>query len=1195
MASVRNQLKVVGGWVAWMVWGAMLASSGLGQAELQPPSNQLRQVPGSATEASAAQGDSASVPAGQASPSTEVAGAPPAAVVGTISPADADALSKTITARLEQLQAAEGIAQETKDALAKLYQQALSDLERARGMAEKTAAFRQRIDAAPQLIEKAKREKEQRTAGGSAPAGPDLSELTFEDLQALQRQVESDLAAATAQKTQLSAEVNRRAARRKELPQLISDMKAKVEQASTATPENGAARSEDPLMQEAQTWANTARLHAMAAELAMLESEMRAYDAEAQLLPLQIEAAEATERSLQQRLKAIADELTQRRKNRIISYRIDFSHLNPPSTPPFDRIRQWLGLDVPSEQRLSDMVSGTRVTWQSIAESDATLQAAMAAYQQNLERWRERQAKMKLRVEGQDESLGRFNTWVGLMLRKQRAELPDPLEIAEKLRGYQQQINAADSLLFDIEDAFNELRQLRERVQESADSEQLQLLALTEEILTAMRNDVNNYLTDLYQIADLLEQTAQFSNEYRRFIDEHVLWIRSTGVLSRDDILPGVEAFRWLVQLEHWRQAGQALWTDLRQRWWWYALFLGGWGSLLAYGTRLRRKLADLSQRAAKGSCTAFGLTMESTLLTALLSLPLPLLLVFVAWRFRVAADVAGVSDVAVEFLRAWAAGMEKGAIAVAPLELLRQVCRANGLGIKHFGWSENIAGLVKHNLRWLIDLGLPLIVVIEVLRATEDTAWEASLGRVCFLGLMVVLSMFLYRVFSPQRGVLSNHLVRHPDGWLNRLRYGWFTIIVGSPLLLALVSAAGYHYTAQRIAGHLSATMWMVVGLLVVYHLLNRWLLLGRRRLMIAQAKARLKEAAERESSEGLPVKPVEADEVNLIQVNEQTRRLVFSFSITIGLIGAYYIWSDVLPAIGLLDRFELWEVQGATPDQTVSITLAHLVLVIPIVALVVIAARNIPGLLEIFLQHLPLTKAAKYAITTLVRYCIVAIGIVVAGGTIGLRWSSVQWLVAALGVGLGFGLQEIFANFVSGLILLFEQPIRVGDVVTVDGVTGTVSRIRIRATTIVNWDRQELIVPNKDMITGKLLNWTLSDTTNRIVINFGVAYGCDIARACEVIARVCDEHENLLKDPPPVVTFEGFGDSSLNIVVRAYLQNLDHRLKTIHEMHQRIYVALAENGIEIPFPQRDLHIRSLAAPLVDLVRPADRSGEGR
>jgi len=198
-----------------------------------------------------------------------------------------------------------------------------------------------------------------------------------------------------------------------------------------------------------------------------------------------------------------------------------------------------------------------------------------------------------------------------------------------------------------------------------------------------------------------------------------------------------------------------------------------------------------------------------------------------------------------------------------------------------------------------------------------------------------------------------------------------------------------------------------------------------------------------------------------------------------------------------------------------------------------------------------------------------------------IGLRWNSIQWLVAALGVGLGFGLQEIFANFVSGIILLFEQPIRVGDIVSIDGTTGSVSKIRMRATTIVNWDRQELIVPNKDLITNKLLNWTLTDSTNRIIINVGVAYGSDTQRACELIMQVCLDHDNVLREPSPSVTFESFGDNSLNLVLRAFLDALDNRLVTIHQLHQRIYQTFNEAGIEIAFPQRDLHIRSLPEKL--------------
>ena len=178
---------------------------------------------------------------------------------------------------------------------------------------------------------------------------------------------------------------------------------------------------------------------------------------------------------------------------------------------------------------------------------------------------------------------------------------------------------------------------------------------------------------------------------------------------------------------------------------------------------------------------------------------------------------------------------------------------------------------------------------------------------------------------------------------------------------------------------------------------------------------------------------------------------------------------------------------------------------------------------------------------------------------------------------MGLGFGLQEIFANFVSGLIILFERPVRIGDVVTIDSVTGCVSRIQIRATTITDWDRREYIVPNKEFVTGKLLNWTLSDKTNRIVVKIGVAYGTDTENALAMLQQIADEHPLILRDPPPMVGFEGFGESSLDLVLRCFLPNLDNRQKVTTQLHVTIDRRFREAGIKIAFPQRDLHIRSL------------------
>jgi potassium efflux system protein len=189
---------------------------------------------------------------------------------------------------------------------------------------------------------------------------------------------------------------------------------------------------------------------------------------------------------------------------------------------------------------------------------------------------------------------------------------------------------------------------------------------------------------------------------------------------------------------------------------------------------------------------------------------------------------------------------------------------------------------------------------------------------------------------------------------------------------------------------------------------------------------------------------------------------------------------------------------------------------------------------------------------------------------------------------VGLGFGLQEIFANFVSGLIVLTERPIRIGDVVTVGDVSGTVARIRARATAVVDFDNKEVIIPNKAFITERVVNWTLSNQTTRLLLKVGVAYGSDIGLVQRVLLAAVRRHADVLESPPPSVVFADFGDSSLDFEIRAFVGTFDRRLRVRHEILSAVEQVLRENGIEIPFPQRDLHIRSGLEGLGDAAKPA-------
>jgi len=260
---------------------------------------------------------------------------------------------------------------------------------------------------------------------------------------------------------------------------------------------------------------------------------------------------------------------------------------------------------------------------------------------------------------------------------------------------------------------------------------------------------------------------------------------------------------------------------------------------------------------------------------------------------------------------------------------------------------------------------------------------------------------------------------------------------------------------------------------------------------------------------------------------------------------------------------------------EQLVPVTLKDLIFGALAILIVIVGARRLPALLEIvLLTRLNITAGSRYAISSLTQYTIVAVGIVLVFNLLGGSWSEIQWLIAALGVGIGFGLQEIVANFICGLILLFERPIRIGDVVTVGDTDGIVTKIRIRSTTIRNWDQKELLVPNKEFITGRLLNWTLSDPVTRIVIPVGIAYGSDVARAIQLVQEAADEHERVLDDPPTLVSFEEFGESSLTIVLRCFIGSMDYWRQTISELHQAINNKFKDAGMVIAFPQRDIHL---------------------
>ncbi len=227
-----------------------------------------------------------------------------------------------------------------------------------------------------------------------------------------------------------------------------------------------------------------------------------------------------------------------------------------------------------------------------------------------------------------------------------------------------------------------------------------------------------------------------------------------------------------------------------------------------------------------------------------------------------------------------------------------------------------------------------------------------------------------------------------------------------------------------------------------------------------------------------------------------------------------------------------------------------------------------------EVF-PRIVLPRGVPDAIIKVISYAIIAYGLYVAFESAGVDFKQFGLIAGALGVGIGFGLQNIVANFISGLILSFERPIQAGDTIEVGLLMGEVKDIGVRASTVKTFDGAEVIVPNSNLISNDVINWTLSDRKRRRIVKVGTAYGTDPHEVLELIYRVANEHPSVLKNPKPWATFDGFGDSSLNFTIR-FWATFDSGLTVQSEVAMNIYDALIEAGIEIPFSQHDLHIKS-------------------
>jgi potassium efflux system protein len=299
----------------------------------------------------------------------------------------------------------------------------------------------------------------------------------------------------------------------------------------------------------------------------------------------------------------------------------------------------------------------------------------------------------------------------------------------------------------------------------------------------------------------------------------------------------------------------------------------------------------------------------------------------------------------------------------------------------------------------------------------------------------------------------------------------------------------------------------------------------------------------------------------------------------IALSLLATAWIWDLDLALVRFLLGQPIWPADGQA-----AVTFGNVALAAIFMLLGALAWRYMSTLfaVTIFLR-MPDDPGVRFAVVTLCRYAVLGLTTLAALSAVHLDLAKIGVVLAALGVGLGFGLQEIVSNFVCGIILLLERPIRIGDVVTVAGTTGKVDRINIRATTIVNGDNQSMIVPNREFITGNLVNWTLKDKILRVAIKLSVAYGTDPDRVVNLLLSIARQDPDVLLNPAPSASLEGFGDSALLFGLYIFVPDPGLAGGVRHRLCTEVQRRFLADGIVIPFPIQELHLNRVP---VDLTR---------
>lgn len=763
------------------------------------------------------------------------------------------------------------------------------------------------------------------------------------------------------------------------------------------------------------------------------------------------------------------------------------------------------------------------------------------------------------------------------IIQQQKQKLPTNLNI----QGLSKQIADLRVQIFDITQRRNELYDLDSYISK-VEAEENQVFTAEEKTQLEnlllerrkMASDVIKSLNNQLNLAISLELTqqriTQISDQIQAQLDQQSFWVRSNNPINLDWLkaLPTSLDIQFSGMLKH--LGFPTNFDNLPYLLSYVLILIIIGGAIFKFKPTIKQRLALINSEINTLRSDSQWHTPIALVLTGLLNLSGTLWFLAVCqmigffffrdpqefwdWSFRMAGYWW--------FFNVWYA-----------------IYRPNGIFVRHFGFAQNDAEKFRSVVKHIIVAVILLLNTSVFSNVMDNGLANDVLGELNTIAALIFCVVMIaprfnsaLRSFEKSQSKRNNVVVKTIQVLLQLIPVGLIVLVV-----------LGYYYTALNLIQHMinSYIAWCVWFILrqTVY----RGITVSSRRLAHRRLQEKRRQKAEdlndTPPSDDVVLVTAQEEGLALNEVRSQLLRFADLFIWTTLFAIFYFVWSDLITVASYLRDITLWQQSSQVDGVSVteSITLFNLLVALVIIAITYVLVRNISGILEVLVfSRVKLSQGTPYTITTLLTYVIVAIGGAWAFATLGMSWSKLQWLFAALSVGLGFGMQEIFANFVSGIILLFERPIRVGDTVTINDITGTVAKIRIRAITIIDPDRKEVIVPNKSFVTGQVTNWALSNTVTRLIVNIGVAYGSDLALVKRLLLQAANEQPGILKDPEPHALFLSFGASTLDHELRVYVGQLSERTSVTDALNRRINELFAENNIDIAFNQLDVFIKN-------------------